>query len=57
MAVVEVPEPGGALPGGTGIRVGLRLRRRDTVEAVGLLLGVLGVLLAVVVTLGATPPG
>ncbi len=62
MAVMEVPEPGGVppggmLPGGARIPGGLPLRRRDTVEAVGLLLGILAVLLAVAVTLGAAPPG
>lgn len=57
MAVMEVPEPGGALSGGTGIEVRLRLRRRDTVEAIGLLLGILVVLLVIAMTLGVTPPG
>jgi hypothetical protein len=57
MAVMEVPESGGAPPVGATVAVALRLRRRDTVEAVGLLLGILAVLLAVAVTLGAAPPG
>jgi hypothetical protein len=57
MTAIEVPESGGALHGGAGITVGLRLRRRDTVEALGLLLGIFGVLLAIAVTLGAPPPG
>ena len=57
MAVMEVPEPRGVPPGGATTAVGLPLRRRDTVEAVGLLLGILAVLLAVAVTLGTAPPG
>jgi len=57
MAVIEVPESGGVPPGGATAAVRLRLRRRDTVEVVGLLLGILAVLLVVAVTLGAAPPG
>jgi len=57
MAAMEVPEPRTAPPGGAGIPVGLRLRRRDTVEALGLLLGILGVLVAIALMLGVAPPG
>jgi hypothetical protein len=57
MAVMELPESGGAPPVGATVAIALRLRRRDTIEAVGLLLGILAVLLAVAVTLGAAPPG
>jgi hypothetical protein len=54
MTIAEAPEAryvaGSAAP--TPVQ---RVGRRDQVEAVGLLMGILGVLLVVVVTLGATP--
>jgi len=39
-----------------GIVVGRRASRRDRLEALGLLLGILGVLLIVAATVGRTPP-
>jgi len=50
------PELGGEQAGGSGILVGRRASRRDTFEALGLLLGILGVLLVVAMTAGAPPP-
>jgi hypothetical protein len=44
------------LPGGSGIVVGHRASRRDGLGALGLLLGILGVLLVVAMTVGAAPP-
>jgi len=56
MATVRAREPARELAGGAGILVGRRARRRDRFEALGLLLGILGVLLFVAVTVGAAPP-
>ena len=41
---------------GSGILVGRRASRRDKFEALGLLLGILGVLLVVAMTVGAASP-
>jgi hypothetical protein len=56
VTTVEAPEPAGELAGGAGILVGRRARRRDRFEALGLLLGILGVLLVVAATVGVAPP-
>jgi hypothetical protein len=50
------PELGGEPAGGSGILVGRRTSRRDRFEVVCLLLGILGVLVVVVMTVGAAPP-
>lgn len=50
------PELGRELAGGSGILVGRRASRRDRFEALCLLLGILGVLLVVAMTVGAAPP-
>jgi hypothetical protein len=55
MTIAEAPEVSTYLAGHAGPGLARRVGRRDQVEAVGLLLGILGVLLVVVVTLGATP--
>jgi len=49
-------ELGTGLAGGSGVLVGRRASRRDRFEALGLLLGILGVLLVVAMTVGAAPP-
>jgi hypothetical protein len=56
MTTIEAPELGRELGGGTGTLVGRGARRRDRFEALGLLLGILGILLVVAVTVGAAPP-
>ena len=55
MSIAEAPEVSGYLAGRAATASALHVGRRDQIEAVGLLLGILGVLLVVVVTLGATP--
>ena len=55
MAIIEARRPGPAPAGDAGVPVSQRTGRRDTFEAVGLVVGILGVLL-VVVTIGAGPP-
>jgi hypothetical protein len=52
----EAPELNGERAGGVRIPVERRARRRDRFEAVGLLLGILGVLLVVAVTVGPAAP-
>jgi hypothetical protein len=46
----------GELAGSLGILSGRRVSLRDRLEAFGLLLGILGVLLVVAMTVGAAPP-
>ena len=57
---VDMDDPGserrGELAAVPGIVVGRRASRRDRLEALGLLLGILGVLLIVAATVGRTPP-
>ncbi len=55
MTTAEAPEASSYLTGRVATASARHGGRRDQVEAVGLLLGILGVLLVVVVTLGATP--
>lgn len=55
MTTTPAREPGGELGGGAGILVGRRARRRDEFEALGLLLGILGILLVLAVTVGVAP--
>jgi hypothetical protein len=50
------PELGLDLTGGSGILVERRASRRDRFEALGLLLGILGILVVVAMTVGAAPP-
>ena len=54
MTSAEASEVRGEVAGPAGFLVVPRIRRRDQYEAVGLLFGILGMLLLVVVTLGAT---
>ena len=56
MVTVGAPEPARGLAGGAGILVARRARQRDRFEALGLLLGILGVLVFVALTVGAVPP-
>ena len=50
------PELSRDLASGSGILVGRQASRRDRFEALGLLVGILGVLLVVAMTVGAAPP-
>jgi hypothetical protein len=50
------PELGIEPAGGSGILVGRRASRRDRFEALCFLLGILGVLVVVAMTVGAAPP-
>ncbi len=54
MTTAEASEVRRDVAGPAEFRVMPRIRRRDQYEAVGLLVGILGVLLLVVVTIGAT---
>ena len=56
MTTFATSQPGGEPVGIGGIAVVRRSSRRDTVEALGLLLGVLGILLGLALTVGATLP-
>jgi hypothetical protein len=56
MTATEAPETGGRRAGSTGIMVEQQARRQGDREALGLLLGILGVLLVLAVTVGAAPP-
>ena len=55
MSIAEAPEVSGYLAGRARPTLARQAARRDEFEAIGLLLAILGVLLVVVVTLGATP--
>jgi hypothetical protein len=55
MTTAEAPEVSSYLAGRAASAPARRSARRDEFEVVGLLLGILGVLLVVVVTLGTTP--
>lgn len=55
MTTIERSALGDERAGDAGLPAGRRAGRRDSYEAVGLLLGILGVLIAVVVTVGAGP--
>ena len=55
MTTIEEPGVGGCLAGDVALAPARRDGRRADVEAVSLLLGILGILLVVVVTLGTTP--
>jgi hypothetical protein len=55
MSIAEAPEVAADLAGRARPALARRGARRDEFEAVGLILGILGILLVVVVTLGATP--
>jgi hypothetical protein len=50
------PERGREQVGGSDMLVGRPASRRDRYEALGLLLGILGILLIVAVTAGGAPP-
>jgi hypothetical protein len=56
MTTFATPELTGELGVVAEIRVVLRPDRRDTLEALGLILGMLGILLGVVLTVGAAFP-
>ncbi len=56
MTTFATPELTGELGVVAEIRVVLRPDRRDTLEALGLILGMLGILLSVVLTVGAAFP-
>jgi hypothetical protein len=55
MTGINTPRPGRESADGVGALAGRRVGRRDRVEAAGLLLGILGVLVVVAVTVGAGP--
>lgn len=55
MTTAEAPEVRNYLSGCAAPVAVRRVGRRDQVEAVGLLLGSLGIVVVVVVTLGTTP--
>jgi hypothetical protein len=57
IVTVEVIDLGREPAGPAGILVGRPTRRRDHFEALGLLLGMLGVLLIVALVFGVAPPG
>ena len=50
------PELSRDLASGSGILVGRQASRRDRFEALGLLLGIIGILVVVAITVGAAPP-
>jgi hypothetical protein len=56
MTATEAPETGRQRAGGPGNLVERQARRRGDIEALGLLLGILGVLLVLALTVGASPP-
>jgi hypothetical protein len=56
MTTIESPELSRDLASGSGILVGRQASGRDRFEALGLLVGILGVLLVVAMTVGAGPP-
>jgi hypothetical protein len=55
MTAIEIPEHGRELAGDTGARLEPRARRRDELEMLGLLLGILGVVFVLALTLGTAP--
>ena len=55
MAIAEASEVSSYPTGRAVLAPSPRVGRRDKAEAIGLLLGILGVLLVVVVTFGAAP--
>lgn len=55
MTTADSPEVSSYLTGHAATAPARRGARRDELEVVGLLLGILGVLVIVVMTLGATP--
>lgn len=55
MTVIDVPRPGSETADVVGVLAGRRVGRRDRFEAVGLLVGILGVLVVVAMTVGAGP--
>lgn len=56
MTTIEVPGRGPERPGGTALLARVRASRRVELEALGLLVGVLGILLVVVATVGSASP-
>lgn len=56
MTATQAPETGRPRAGGPGTTVERQALRRGEFEAVGLLLGILGVLLILAVVFGAAPP-
>ncbi len=56
MTSMQTPGLLGGRDGDAVTPVGQRARRREEFEALGLLLGVLGVLLVLALTLGLAPP-
>jgi hypothetical protein len=55
MTVIDAPRPDREAADGVGPLAGRRVGRRDRFEAVGLLVGILGILVVVAVTVGAGP--
>jgi hypothetical protein len=55
LTVIDAQRPGTESAEAVGVLAGRRVGRRDRFEAVGLLLGILGVLVVVAVTVGAGP--
>lgn len=56
MTTVEVHQRGSERPGGPALLARTRASRRGELEAVGLLVGILGVLVVVVATVGSASP-
>ena len=54
---VEAFGPGRKRSGSVALQTGRQANRRDSLEAIGLLLGILVILLVVTLAIGVTPPG
>ena len=54
---VEATLPGRDQADGAAIETGRQTNRRDSFEAIGLLLGILVILFLVTLAVGVTPPG
>lgn len=57
MAIVKAGEPAGGPRGRTGTLIGRRGSRRDELEALGLLVGILGILIVVAAIIGTVSIG
>ena len=55
MTGINAPRPARDSADGVAVVAGRRVGRRDRIEAAGLLIGILGVLVVVVVAVGAGP--
>jgi hypothetical protein len=55
VTTIEIPEHGRELAGDAGARLEPRARRRDEFEMLGLLLGILGIVFVLALTLGSAP--